>query len=102
VARHVDYDALINSCVALCVLSGVASSDSISIAATGGYYSGPDHTAAVIHLASVDREAGKRLQRLVGLKPPSNYGDRLLSIANLLGALRDAQALLAEAHRRTA
>lgn len=93
--------AMVNVCVGLCVLSGIAASDAVTMAATGMRYSGQDHSAAADYLKSVDQEAGKRLGRLVALKPPSHYDARLLTQGDRVSALRDARYLVAEAKRGT-
>ncbi len=93
--------AMVNVCVGLCVLSGVAASDAITMSANGMRYSGTDHGAAADYLAGVDKENGKRLSRLVALKPPSHYGGKLLTEADRRSALRDASALVEAARRRT-
>jgi len=93
--------AMINVCVGLRVLAGIAASDATTTVATGMRYSGTDHSAAADYLETVDRENGRRLRRLVALKPPSHYGGKLLTHGDRRSALRDARSLVEEANRRT-
>lgn len=104
VAELVDAEdgAAVNVCVGLAVLAGIAAGDAICLAATGERYSGPDHQSAAELLSRVDVGLGKHLRRLAAAKPASHYGERLLGADDRAAALRAAQALVAEAARRTA
>lgn len=103
VAELIDQEdgAMINVCVGLCVLACIAGSDAVTMSANGMRYSGTDHGAAADYLEGVDREAGRRLRRLVALKPPSHYGGKLLAAADRRSALRDARELVEAARVRT-
>ena len=92
----------INVCVGTAVLAGIAAGDAICIASMGERYSGQDHAAAAELLERVDAAMGKRLRRLVALKPGSHYGDKLLSARARGTALADAEALMGNAHQRLA
>ncbi len=94
-------DGLINVCVGLCVLAGIAAGDAINAAATGTRYSGQDHLAAADMLKRVDADAGSRLRALVRLKPAAHYGSALLGAGERTTALRNAAHLVADAARRT-
>lgn len=103
VAELVDAEdgAAVNVCVGLAVLAGIAAGDAICLAALGERYSGSDHQSAADLLSRVDVDLGKHLRKLAAVKPASHYGERLLSSDDRLAALRSAQALVAEAVRRT-
>lgn len=91
----------VNVSVGLAVLAGIAAGDAICLSGTGERYAGTDHAAAADLLARVDTEMGRRLRRLVALKPASHYGERLLDVRDRVAAVRDARELVAEAIRRT-
>lgn len=103
VAELVDSEdgTAVNVCVGLAVLAGIAAGDAICIAATGERHAGADHAAAADLLGRVDRAAGRHLRRLIAYKPASHYGERLLSSADRLAALRAARALVAAATAAT-
>lgn len=90
----------VNVAVGVAVLSGIAAADAICIAATGERYSGQDHAAAADLLAGVDRELGKKLRVLVGMKPGSHYGDTLLTTDQRDRAIRAARDLVKAAEDR--
>jgi hypothetical protein len=90
----------INVCVALCVLAGIAASDTIAVIASERHYSGSNHAEAADYLESIDAHSGRHLRKLIALKSASHYGTRLLTANDRTSALRDARALVAEANRR--
>lgn len=93
--------ATINVTIGLAVLAGIAAGDAICMAATGEYYSGPDHAAAAELLARTDTELGKKLSELVALKPAAHYGHKILDGDDRSRALRRATALVSQARART-
>lgn len=90
----------VNVAVGVAVLAGIAAGDSICIVATGERYAGPDHSAAADLLGRVDRELGKKLRVLVGMKPGSHYGDSLLNTVQRDRAIKAAQDLVQAARER--
>lgn len=90
----------VNVCVGLAVLAGIAAGDAICIVGTGERYAGQDHHAAAELLERVDADLGKRLRRLIALKPSAHYGDDLLDEGDRTKALRAASALVAAALER--
>lgn len=93
--------AAINVCVGNAILAGIAAGDAICMSAVGEYYSGQDHTAAADFLGRVDRDLGRQLRDLVGLKPAAHYGDRLLRPVDRDLSLRRAASLVSAARMRT-
>lgn len=91
---------VINVCVGLCVLAGIAAGDAICVAAIGEHYAGQDHRAAAELLSQVDAEAGKHLHKLVNFKPAAHYGDRLLSVKDRTAALSSTKKLVTKARER--
>ena len=91
----------INVCVGNAILAGIAAGDAICLAAVGERYAGPNHAAAAVFLGEVDRDLGRQLHALVGLKPAAHYGDRLLRPTARDLALRRAKALVEAARTRT-
>lgn len=89
-----------NACVSNAVLAGIAAGDAICAAALGEISVSQHHGDAADLLASVDRDLGRRLTTLVGLKSQSQYGASLIGAANLRIALRCAEALVAAATER--
>lgn len=90
----------VNVAVGVAVLAGIAAGDAICISATGERYSGPDHSAAADLLGRVDREMGKKLRVLIGMKPGSHYGDSLLNADQRDRAIKAAQDLVKAAKDR--
>ena len=90
----------INVCVGLCVLAGIAASDTISAYAIGERYSGSNHQDAASFLKGIDSAAGASLLKLVGLKPKAHYGAGLLTDKDRAMALRTATSLLEAAQKR--
>ena len=82
-----------NVVIGIAVLSGIAASDAICIAATGSRYSGDDHAEAARVLGRVDRALGNELSKLVRLKPGAHYGSTFI--------LRAARRLVEAALERT-
>ena len=90
-----------NVVIGIAVLSGIAASDAICIAATGSRYSGDDHAEAARVLGRVDRALGNELSKLVRLKPGAHYGSTFISDTDRVRALRAARRLVEAALERT-
>ena len=90
-----------NVVIGIAVLSGIAASDAICIAATGSRYSGDDHAEAARVLGRVDRALGNELSKLVRLKPGAHYGSTFISDTDRVRALRAARRLVKAALERT-
>jgi hypothetical protein len=83
--------------VTLYVHAGIAASDSLCAAALGKHAKGDDHGAAVTLLATVDLEASKALNVLLGMKTRAGYGHDPIGKTNLTKAERAAQLLIQKA-----
>ena len=71
--------ATTNVCVGLAVLAGIAAGDAICLMADGQRYSGSNHNDAARLLERHHADSGRRLRKLLGLKPESHYGHGLIS-----------------------
>jgi hypothetical protein len=90
-----------NVCVGLAVLAGIAAGDAICLMSDGQRYSGQNHNDAATLLERHHRESGRRLHKLVGLKPESHYGYGLISDEERNNALAWARQLVAHAASAT-
>ncbi len=86
-----------NVCVGVAVLAGIAAGDAICLMAAGARYSGQNHLDAATLLERHHAESGRRLRKLVALKPESHYGHGLVSDSERDNALRWARELVAHA-----
>ena len=90
-----------NVCVGRAVLAGIAAGDAICLMADGRRYSGSNHTEAAALLERHHAESGRRLRKLIALKPGSHYGHGLISDAERDKALGWARALVEHSARVT-
>lgn len=81
----------------LYVHAGIAAADAIGVSALGKHAHGDDHNQAVKLLGSVDKNAGKHLSVLLGMKTRSSYGHHPVGVQDLLRAHRASQALVQRA-----
>lgn len=81
----------------LLIEAGIAAADAICCVRLGEASSDQSHEAAVDLLASVQREAARQLQTLLGLKTSTQYGNDDPSAARLRAARRAASALFGTA-----
>jgi len=101
-ARVIDArpEADANACVSNAVLAGIAAGDAICAAALGEISASQNHADAADLLATVDRDLGRKLASLIGLKAQSQYGAELISAANRRVAVRYAAVLVEAAVAR--
>ncbi|HYZ99932.1 MAG TPA: hypothetical protein VE575_14325 [Acidimicrobiales bacterium] len=78
----------------LLIEAGIAAADAICCVRLGERPADQNHQAAVDLLASVHRDAARRLQTLLGLKTSVQYGTGDPSAARLRAARRAASALM--------
>lgn len=81
----------------LYVHAGIAAADAICVQALGRHARGDDHNQAVKLLGSVDKDSGKHLSVLLGMKTRSGYGHHPVSVDDLLRASRAARSLVQRA-----
>jgi hypothetical protein len=89
-----------NAFVALCVLSGIASSDAICIRQLGRYARGQSHdeAASVLEIAT-DRSVAKHLRTLLNVKTKAEYNWHAVGDSDIHNASEAAKALLTEAQQ---
>lgn len=94
-----DVDEMGDAFIALCVLTGIASSDVMCCASLGEYPKGENHTEAVRMLRTIDPDAAKHLNTLLSMKTRTEYGESRVTADEVKKAGRAASALLEKARR---
>jgi hypothetical protein len=90
---------LLDAYVTLCIHSGIASADVVCAVALGLRARGESHRDAIVLLASVDKEASRHLDTLLGAKTLAGYEPEPIQPAEARRIGRAMEALLAKAAR---
>lgn len=92
-------DDVADAYVTLCIHAGIAASDVICTAKLGMHARGERHQDAVALLATVDKQASRHLEALLGLKTLAGYSHLPVSQGRARRAGRAMDALLESARR---